>query len=113
MIWCTLNFQGLWSDTELAKQLYVFLDNLPDRMTIAADSVFTRGGGGTAGKILLPPKADKLESFSNSVSVKAFIAIVKRHQLALSIRQAAEDGLNTEMLQKTVSQTVLKVCTTL
>ncbi len=88
-----LNYPGSWSDGDLAKQLYLLLDELPQGMAIATDSAFSRGD--MAGKIVRPLKCDELERYSSSISVKAFIAVVKRHRLALSIRQAAEWGMGS------------------
>ncbi len=61
VIWCTLNYPGSWADGDLAKQLYLLLDELPEGMAIAVDSAFCHGD--MAGKILCPLKTDKIERY--------------------------------------------------
>ncbi len=91
VLWCTLNWPGSWSDAALARQLYDILLQLPEGFCIAADSAFTRAD--MASRIIRPLKSDELARYANSVSVKQFVAAVKRHRLALSIRQSAEWGM--------------------
>jgi len=91
ILWCTLNWPGSWSDAALARQLYDLLTDLPDGLAIAADSAFTRAD--MAARIIRPLKADEMERYSRTVSVRQFVAAVKRHRLALSIRQSAEWGM--------------------
>jgi hypothetical protein len=88
-----LNFPGSWSDGELARQLYRLLKTVPDGFSIAADSAFCRAD--MAGQILRPLKNDEIERYSRSLSVQRFIATIKRHRLALSIRQSAEWGMRS------------------
>jgi hypothetical protein len=91
IIWCTINFPGSWADGELAKRLYSLLETVPPGFFIAADCAFNRAD--MAGKIIRPLKSDELTRYADSVSVRAFVAHVKRHRLALSIRQGAEWGM--------------------
>ncbi len=91
ILWCTLNWPGSWSDAALARQLYTILHELPEGFSIAADSAFTRAD--MASRIILPLKSDEMERASLSVSVRQFVSAIKRHRLALSIRQSAEWGM--------------------
>ncbi len=74
-----LNWTGSWSDTALTRELYVLLHYL----CVAADSAFSRAD--MAERIILPLWSDELARCLNSMSVKHFIAVVKRLRLALSI----------------------------
>ncbi len=75
----------------MARQLYAILKELPEGFSIAADSAFTRAD--MASRIIRPLKSDEMERAGRTVSVRQFVAAVKRHRLALSIRQSAEWGM--------------------
>ena len=91
IIHCHLNAPGSWHNSSLSEELYDLLDHrVPDGYVLVADTAFTGSP-----KLLKPLRQDQIASLSASkhISVRELCQEIKRHRVAVSVRQAAEWGM--------------------